>query len=68
MPLVIFTLDSRITMNLQTTIGEELWASISAAYDGERFTHAILEALHHLSNVLRDRAGVDGDGAALVGC
>lgn len=54
-------------MNLQTTVGEELWASISAAYEGERFTHAILEALHHLSNVLRDRAGVDGDGAALVG-
>ena len=54
-------------MNLQTTIGEELWASISAAYNGERFTHAIIEALHHLSNVLRDRAGVDGDGAALVG-
>jgi len=54
-------------MNLHTTIGEELWASISAAYDGHRFTHAILDALHHLSNVLRDRAGVDGDGAALVG-
>lgn len=54
-------------MNLQTTIGEELWASVASAYDGDQFTHAILEALHHLSNVLRDRAGVDGDGAALVG-
>lgn len=54
-------------MNLQTTIGDELWTSIAAPYEGERFSHAVLEALHHLSNVLRDRAGVDGDGAALVG-
>lgn len=54
-------------MNLQTTIATELWSAISTAYENEQFTHAILEALHYLSEVLRDRAGVDGDGAALVG-
>lgn len=54
-------------MNLQTTITEDFWASISTAYEGGQFTHAILDALHHLSNVLRDRSGVDGDGSALVG-
>lgn len=54
-------------MNLQTAIPESLWAAVANAYEAENFSHAILEATYHLSAVLRERAGVDGDGATLVG-
>lgn len=54
-------------MNLQTHIPERLWQAISAAYEAENYSHAILEATYFLSALLRERAGVDGDGAALVG-
>lgn len=54
-------------MNLQTNVPEALWAAVASAYEAENYSHAILEATYFLSTVLRDRAGVDGDGAALVG-
>jgi uncharacterized protein (TIGR02391 family) len=54
-------------VNLQTHIPETLWQAVSNAYDAENYSHAILEATYCLSSLLRERAGVDGDGAALVG-
>lgn len=54
-------------MNLQTAIPDSLWVAISNAYEVENYSHAILEATYHLSATLRERAGVDGDGATLVG-
>lgn len=54
-------------MNLQTHIPEPLWAAVASAYEAENYSHAILEATYFLSTVLRHRAGVDGDGATLVG-
>ncbi|MDA0242685.1 MAG: TIGR02391 family protein [Chloroflexi bacterium] len=54
-------------MNLQTHLPNPLWTAIASAYEAENYSHAILEATYFLSTVLRNRAGVDGDGAALVG-
>jgi uncharacterized protein (TIGR02391 family) len=54
-------------MNLQTSISPELWIAISSAYEAENYSHSILEATYFISNILRERAGVDGDGATLVG-
>jgi uncharacterized protein (TIGR02391 family) len=54
-------------MNLQTTIPEAMWAAVASAYEAENYSHAILEATYLISSVLRERAGVDGDGSALVG-
>lgn len=54
-------------MNLQTTIPDSMWAAVAAAYEAENYSHAILEATYLISAVLRERAGVDGDGSALVG-
>ena len=55
------------TMNLQTHIKKDLWLAVQSTYEAGNFSHAILDAMHHLSNVLRDKTGADGDGAALVG-
>ncbi len=53
-------------MNIQTHISSTLWEAIASSYDSGNFTHAILEAIHYLSTVLRDRSGTDGDGVTLV--
>ncbi|WP_308922340.1 TIGR02391 family protein [Janthinobacterium sp. J1-1] len=54
-------------MNLQPTIPSALWNAVQSAYEAENYSHAILEATYLISGVLRERAGVDGDGASLVG-
>ncbi|MCX7001067.1 MAG: TIGR02391 family protein [Candidatus Sumerlaeota bacterium] len=54
-------------MNLQTHIRNSLWLAIQSTYQSGNYSHAILDAMHYLSNVLRDKTGVDGDGATLVG-
>ena len=54
-------------MNLQTAIREDLWSAVADTYVAGNYSHAILDAMHHLSNVLRSKSNVDGDGAALVG-
>ncbi len=54
-------------MNLRAEIKPDLWDAISKQYESELYSNAIVEAIHYLSNVLRERANVDGDGASLVG-
>lgn len=54
-------------MNLRAEIKPELWNAISKQYESELYSNAILEAIHYLSNILRERANIDGDGVALVG-
>jgi uncharacterized protein (TIGR02391 family) len=53
-------------VNLQTHLPERLWRAVATAYEAENYAHAILEATYFISALLRERAGVDGDGAALV--
>lgn len=54
-------------MNLQTHISDDLWKAVSQTYTAGNFTPAILDAIHYLSELLREKSGADGDGANLVG-
>ena len=54
-------------MNLQTHIKASLWQAIQSTYEAGNYSHAILDAMHYLSNVLRDKTGADGDGVSLAG-
>lgn len=54
-------------MNLQLVVPGVLWNCIQSAYEAENYSHAVLEATYLVSSILRERAGVDGDGASLVG-
>ncbi|NUM43091.1 MAG: TIGR02391 family protein [Anaerolineales bacterium] len=54
-------------MNLRPEIRSDLWQAISKPYESEIYSSAVLEAIHYLSNLLRERANVDGDGIPLVG-
>ena len=53
-------------MNLQSEINSELWASIKTNYNNESFSEAILDAMHFLTELIRNKTGLEGDGVALV--
>ncbi len=54
-------------MNLKTHIHPQLWLAISNTYEAENYSHSILDAIHYLSDTLREKSGQDGDGQSLVG-
>jgi uncharacterized protein (TIGR02391 family) len=54
-------------MNLETLITPELWNAIQNSYEAENYTHAIKDAMSFVTDVLRDKSGLDGDGVKLVG-
>jgi uncharacterized protein (TIGR02391 family) len=54
-------------MNLQTHIRHELWTAVRTSYEAGNYSHAVVDAIQFVSQLIRDKSGVDGDGAALVG-
>jgi uncharacterized protein (TIGR02391 family) len=54
-------------MNLETQIRPELWSAIRSSYELRSFTSAILDAVYYLSDLIREKSGLEADGVALVG-
>lgn len=54
-------------MNLETQLEPPLWESIRTSYEARNYTVAILDAIHCLSELIREHAGLEGDGVTLVG-
>jgi uncharacterized protein (TIGR02391 family) len=54
-------------MNLETHIEPSLWAAIRDSYRAGNYTHTIMDAISVVTEVLRDRSGLDGDGYTLAG-
>ena len=54
-------------MNLGTEIGQELWQAVRRSYESQAWSNAILDSIHHLSDVLRTKTGLQSDGTALAG-
>lgn len=54
-------------MNIQTAISGELWAAIRRSYESEAWANAILDGIHHLSDAIRLKTGLQSDGTALAG-
>lgn len=54
-------------MNLKSHISDRLWEAISSAYEAGNYAHAVLESMHVITEVLREKSGLDGDGNPLVG-
>jgi uncharacterized protein (TIGR02391 family) len=53
-------------MDLPGNVKPQLWSAISQPYEAADYSHAILSAMHYMSETLRERTGLDGDGAKLV--
>ena len=54
-------------MNLETEIDPELWKTIQTQYEKQNFTDAIKDAIYYLSNLIRERTGLENDGVSLIG-
>jgi uncharacterized protein (TIGR02391 family) len=54
-------------MTLETAIDQRLWNVIRTSYEAKNFTSGIREAIQLLTDVIRDRTGLESDGVALVG-
>lgn len=52
---------------METVIERRLWNTISSSYRAGHYTHAIRDAMSLLTQVIRDKSGLDGDGHDLVG-
>ena len=53
-------------MNLETEINSKLWKVIARHYESKSYKNAILDALHYLTDIIREKADVEGDGAKMV--
>jgi len=53
-------------MDIQEKIREDLFSSIRSTYESGNFTHSIVDAVHFLSDILREKSGLDADGVALI--
>ena len=54
-------------MNLETRLDSRLWQFIQSSYENRNFTAAIIDALHFLSDLIREKSGLESDGVALIG-
>jgi uncharacterized protein (TIGR02391 family) len=54
-------------MNLRSEISDRLWESIANRYENGNYAHAVVDSIHVLTNTLREKSGLDGDGNQLVG-
>lgn len=53
-------------MKISSTIDENLWQAIKNSYDNYQYTDSIKNAVIYLSDYIRDKSGLESDGANLV--
>lgn len=54
-------------MDLKINIEQELWDIIKKSYENESYSSSILDAMHFLTDTIRNKTGLEGDGVSLVG-
>src|SRR5437763_7191859 len=54
-------------MLLQINLDERLWLAIQPTYSKGDYRGAVTDAIHFLSELIRNKSGLDGDGVPLVG-
>ncbi|MEA5125348.1 hypothetical protein [Xanthomonas floridensis] len=45
-------------MNLATEVNPDLWAAVRRSYESQAWSNAILDAVHHFSDVIRAKDGL----------
>ncbi len=54
-------------MVFQHEINSELWNAVRANYEAGNYSGAILDSILFLTDTIRNKSGLEGDGASLVG-
>jgi uncharacterized protein (TIGR02391 family) len=53
-------------LNLEPELDHRLWTAIKNAYENGNYTAAILNSIHFLSELIREKTGLEADGVPLV--
>lgn len=53
-------------MELINNVNEELWNAIEKSYKEEKYTGAILDAMHFLTEIIKNKSGLDIEGPKLA--
>jgi uncharacterized protein (TIGR02391 family) len=54
-------------MSLSGAIDERLWSAVQSAYESGNYSAAIVDGVFYLSDLIRNKSGLDSDGNALAG-
>jgi len=54
-------------LDLKTNIDQELWKIIEKNYCNEIYSSSILDAMHYLTETIRNKTGLESDGVSLIG-
>lgn len=54
-------------MDLKFCIQQDLWEGIEKNYENESYSSAILDGIHLLTETIRNKTGLEGDGSSLIG-
>jgi len=54
-------------MDLNDIVSEDIYLVIKNKYDNQLYSDAILDSIKYLTNIIREKSKVDGDGAGLIG-
>lgn len=56
-----------VYMTIRNEIDVELWEALEKNYESENYKSAILDAIFKLTETIRNKTGLEGDGSALIG-
>lgn len=54
-------------MDIKNNIQQDLWEAIHKNYENESYSSAILDSIHILTETIRNKTGLEGDGSNLIG-
>ncbi|MHC1695134.1 MAG: TIGR02391 family protein [Eubacteriales bacterium] len=54
-------------MDIKLEIDADLWSDIKKNYENENYSGSILDAMSTLTDIIRNKSGLEGDGRSLVG-
>jgi len=54
-------------MNIETKIDSRLWDAIRSSFENRNYTGSIQDSIYFLSDLIREKSGLEGDGTSLVG-
>jgi uncharacterized protein (TIGR02391 family) len=54
-------------INLQANIDERLWTAIEKPYQSGNYSGAVVDAIHFITQLIREKTGLDNDGQELAG-
>ncbi|WP_034440063.1 TIGR02391 family protein [Clostridium ihumii] len=55
-----------MNININVDIDNDLWKMIKKNYENENYSGAILDAIHLLTETIRNKSGLEGDGVKLI--